>query len=267
MYYIAIPSHKRAELLETRTLKMLEYYHIPLNQIYIFVAPEEEQDYKKQLYSYQIIPSALGCIANRAFIRSYFPQDACIVYMDDDIKGFGSVCDTIGQDNHSTCCIYDKDYKDFQEYHKECTLPSLSDFLDYAFKIMKEEGAHFGGPYPIRNGFFAKHNYTTHFTYISGACYFEINDHSFALTGSDYSEDLERCCLWWEKDKKVIRFNMVMTGTSYFKGKGGLVDSRTVEKTREAMFSLHERFPHLLTVIPPSKNCIFWNARTKKIRA
>ena len=43
MYVIAIPSYKRAELLNRKTLKTLADYNIPRNRIFVFVANEEEE--------------------------------------------------------------------------------------------------------------------------------------------------------------------------------------------------------------------------------
>jgi len=254
---IVIPSHHRSDSIKYNTLKVLDYYNIPYEKIKIFVAPEEVPAYKKSIPHIEIIPSALGCIENRAFIRAYYPEDTELVYMDDDIQKISSVCDFT--EHHADCHIFKKENHKEDFYKKQQVLPNLSRFLTVAFFTIRDHGAHFGGIYPIGNGFFASHNFTTDLRYICGGMYFEINVHDFALQGLQYSEDFERSCKWWLRDGKVIRFSSVMLHTPYYKGSGGLVETRTVELSKKAQETLQLMYPTLLKVIPPTKNNKYWN--------
>jgi len=259
---IVIPSHHRSDTIKLNTLKVLQDYKIPYDRIKIFVAPEEVQTYKDSINYIEIIPSAIGCIENRAFIRQYYPEGAKLVYMDDDIQKISSVCDF--SEDHNSCHIFKKENHKEDFYRKQQTLPDLAKFFEVVFFTLDYEKAHFGGIYPIGNGFFASHNYTKDLRYVCGGMYFEINVHDFALQGLQYSEDFERSCKWWLRDGKVIRFSSVMLHTPYYKGKGGLVESRTVELSKQAQESLRDMYPSLLKVIPPTKRNKFWNLKIIK---
>jgi hypothetical protein len=91
-YIVAIPSYKRTETLQTKTLALLKRYKIPSHKIYIFVADkEEEENYRNALPkdSYaKIVIGIKGLAPVRNFIAGYFPQGKKIVFCDDDITGF-----------------------------------------------------------------------------------------------------------------------------------------------------------------------------------
>ena len=259
---IVIPSHHRSDSIKYNTLKVLDSYNIPYERIKIFVAPEEVPAYKKAIPHIEIIPSTLGCIENRAFIRAYYPEGAKLVYMDDDIQKISSVCDF--STDHLNCPMFMKENRGEKFYKKQQVLPDLARFLEIAFFTLQHEKAHFGGVYPIANGFFASHNYTKDFRYIIGAMYFEINVHDFALQGLQFSEDFERCCKWWLRDKVIIRFSCVMIHTTYYKGSGGLVETRTVDLTKKSAYFLQQLYPTLVKVVAPSKSRRFWNLKMLK---
>lgn len=258
---IVIPSYHRSESIKLNTLRVLEEQQIPKDRIKIFVSPGELTTYQQSLPGYEIIASCLGCIENRAFIRNYYPEGKHLVYIDDDINQIYSVCDF---DTHETCYHYFKKNCKEPFYKKQQVLPSLSKFLDHAFQILQKEQAHFGGIYPVANGYFATHSYSTDLRYICGGFYLEINVKDFKLEGLQYSEDFERTCQWYIRDKKIVRFNQVLLKTPYYKGEGGLVETRTVELSKQAQESLHARYPELLQVVPPTKNNQYWNLKCKK---
>jgi hypothetical protein len=77
-YIIAIPSYNRAELLNKKTLFVLNKYQIPKEKIYIFVANNDEKEiYTKilnpTLYGHLIIGEK-GLKNQRNFIVSYFTK-------------------------------------------------------------------------------------------------------------------------------------------------------------------------------------------------
>jgi hypothetical protein len=264
-WIICIPSYHRAESIKSNTLAVLESYKIPYERIKIFVSPPEVETYKKSIPHIEIVPSIIGCIANRNFIRHYFPEGQRLVYMDDDIFDISSVCDF--SEAHTDCHIFKKENlgKDF--YKKQMKLPNLSLFLDYTFSVMDKENANLGGIYPIKNGFFASHRYTTDLRYVCGGLYLERNIHEIKLQGMEYSEDFERSCLFFKRDGKIIRVESVMLHTPYYKGEGGLVETRTIEKSKDAQELLASLYPEYLKVIAPNKNNKFWNLKIKKVKA
>jgi hypothetical protein len=262
-WVIAIPSYHRSESIKKHTLAVLESYNIPHDRIKIFVSPPELETYRKSISNIEIIPSIIGCIANRNFIRQYFPEGQKIVYMDDDILDISSVCDF--SDSHEMCNMFKKENLGSDNYQKQMRLPNLSVFLDHTFSVLDRENANLAGVYPVKNGFFVNHRYTTDLRYICGAMYLERNIHEIKLQGLEYSEDWERTCIFYKRDKKVVRMESVMINTPYYRGEGGLVESRTVEKSKEAQELLASLYPEYLKVVPPTKTRKFWNLKLKNV--
>ena len=263
MFSIAIPSHHRSATIGTNTLRMLDAHAVPHSMIKVFVAPEEIPLYRSAIPAdIEIIEGRLGCIENRAAIRDHFPADHNIVYMDDDLKGLYSVCDI---SSHLNCHCYNKKNAGAISYTKQIPLPDFFKFITDAFQTMRTEGAHLGGIYPVCNGYFATHRYTTGLRYVCGFMYLEINQKDFQLRGDQYAEDFERSCAFYARDGTVVRFEYVMAKTSFYSGKGGLVESRTVDRSRSATEKLAAMYPDYLTVKPPTPSNKYWNLRLKRV--
>ena len=68
-YVIAIPSHNRTKVIDNKTLKMLRHYNIDPERVYVFVAPEEYNEYKKKISpEYNLVEGALGINSFRVYI-------------------------------------------------------------------------------------------------------------------------------------------------------------------------------------------------------
>ena len=271
-FVICIPSYHRSQSIKHNTLRVLRECGVPDAIIKVFVAEEEVPTYRESLpATIAVIPSVVGCIENRARIREYYQDNQKIIYADDDIKGIYAVCDFT--DDHISCCRFNKKNILEPTYVKQIPIPNLMRFLEEGFVTLEKEGAHFGGIYPISNGFFCSHRYTTDLRYICGGFYFEINQRDFKLRGDQYSEDFERTCEFYKRDGKVIRFEYVILKTGYYKGEGdngkpgGLVESRTIENSRLAQEKLAAMYPEFLKVIPPTQRNKFWNLKIRKQRA
>ena len=70
-YSIAIPSHKRSNIIKDKVLKLLEKHSINKKQIFIFVEEKEIEEYKSVLTEYKIIKGASG-IDKRLFRTESF---------------------------------------------------------------------------------------------------------------------------------------------------------------------------------------------------
>lgn len=267
-YTIAIPSYNRSQSIKTRTLAMLDSYNTPHCLIKVFVQPSEVAKYRASLpEDIEVIEGAAGCIENRAAIRAYFPEGWNICYMDDDLQSLWSICDQTQE--HITCYQQDKKNLNEEYYKKQIRLHSLHKFLVDAFKRMEVEGAHLGGIYPICNGYFARHRVSIGLNYICGYFYLERNVKDVVLQGHQYSEDFERSCIFYKRDGTVCRFEWVFAKSGFYKGEGdngpgGLVESRTVERTKAAQETLAALYPEYVKVAPPTKNNRFWNLKIKK---
>jgi hypothetical protein len=223
-YIIAIPSYKRAELCNNKTLKMLKDNNIlPIrghpadpdpdpdhkrNCIIVFVANEDEYtEYEtklnKSLYN-EIIIGVKGLVQQRQFIMNHYPINKNIVFFDDDIE---SVDLSLGT-----------------------TSGELDLFLKFAFEKTKELGGYIWGVYPVFNPFFRKQReeISTCLNYIVGGFYgiinrTENNNLSLTLTlENSQKEDVERSIRYFIKDGIVVRFNKIGFITKYYGKSGGL---------------------------------------------
>lgn len=206
-YIIAIPSYKRAELCNDKTLKMLKDNNIlPIN-IIVFVANEDEYtEYEtkldRALYG-EIIIGVKGLVQQRQFIINHYPINKNIVFFDDDIASV---------DLSLT------------------SYTSLDFFLKFAFEKTKELGGYIWGVYPVFNPFFRRprEEISTCLNYIVGAFYgiinrTENNNLSLTLTAENsQKEDVERSIRYFIEDGIVVRFNKIGFITKYYGKSGGL---------------------------------------------
>ena len=89
-YVVCIPSYKRAETCNEKTLKMLQDNNIPVKNIYVYVANKTEFDeYKKvldpKLYKHLVIGKK-GLVPQRQFIMNQWKEGQSIVFFDDDVE-------------------------------------------------------------------------------------------------------------------------------------------------------------------------------------
>ena len=90
MYYVAIPSYKRENVLVKKTLPTLLNGKIKATHIYIFVAnAQEKRIYEKtipkEMYN-KIVIGKKGIANQRIFIRNYFAEGSYVISIDDDIE-------------------------------------------------------------------------------------------------------------------------------------------------------------------------------------
>ena len=89
-YIVCIPSYKRAQLCNDKTLTMLKSNGISSANVYVYVANKEEYDeylsiVDKNLYN-KLIVGKKGLVPQRQFIMSQWPNDKHIVFFDDDVE-------------------------------------------------------------------------------------------------------------------------------------------------------------------------------------
>jgi len=87
---IVIPSYNRIEILKNKTFKTLMENGIGLEQIYVFVANQDQYEIYKQGLpeNTNIIIGILGMCNIRNFIRDYFEEGEILYHMDDDLDRF-----------------------------------------------------------------------------------------------------------------------------------------------------------------------------------
>jgi len=230
-YIVAIPSYKRAQLCNDKTLSTLKKMNIPASKIYVYVAnKEEEEEYKKivdkSLY-HKLVVGKKGLVPQRQFIMEQWGEGKPIVFFDDDIASI--------------------DLKMSKFKGK-----SLDHFFREAFKECKTHNSYIWGVYPVFNPFFrkAREHLTTCLNYIVGAFYGIINRpnlKSIQLTitkENGQKEDVERTIKYFKEDGIVLRFNKVGFVTKYYGKEGGLgTFEARLQPMLEASQKLKKEFP------------------------
>lgn len=227
-YKIVIPTYKRPLTVAQKTLSYLQDCKIDFKNVYLFVASEEEfkeYEYCKDLYGVNIVVGVPRLMAQRNFIKEYFPEGTPLVHMDDDIEG-----------------IYIKiDDKKYQLFHD---LPTL---FQQAFTECKKQETPLWGIGAVLNALFMKNKISTDLRLIVGCFWGWFNCKDITLT-IDEKEDYERSILVYEKYGKVVRFNNFAPKTKFYKEGGGMQDYRTIEHSFEAAAYLMEKYPKYVKI-------------------
>lgn len=209
-YVICIPSYKRANFCNEKTLATLHKHNIKPSCIYIYVANKEDYDIYKEtldpkLYN-KLIIGKKGLVPQRQFIMEHWPQDKHIVFFDDDVESI------------------DLSLSPRFKGH------NLDYFIKEAFKECEQHNSYIWGVYAVFNPFFrkARKEMTTELNYIVGAFYGIINRpklKSIQLTitkENGQKEDVERTIKYFIEDGIVLRFNKIGFTTKYYGKEGGL---------------------------------------------
>ena len=249
-YVIAIPSYKRANTLNTKTLKLLQEYNIDKERIYIFVADDEEKEtYTNTIDKYynQIIVGEPGIKNIRNFMPNYFEEGQYIVYMDDDLYRIEE-------------CVND-DLLEDKKFNVLQRLPLLHYFIEDAFKTIENNKFGCWGVYPVYNPYFMKPNNddinkytTTKLCYIIGFLTGCINDRDCEIRTIDDKEDVERSIKYYLKYDGSVRFNNITAYTKCYKEPGGMQILRTKKRIHDSAVYLVEQYPELCTLNTSKKS-------------
>jgi hypothetical protein len=205
---VAIPSYKRSDTIQKKTLAILEKYRIPASKRYIFVADkEEEKEYKEKIPSNmyaKIIVAERGLVNARNFIFRYFPVGTPIVEMDDDILSL-------------------IEYSSRAKRHEK-ELEDLKSVFLRGFKECHDANCRLWGVYPIPNGFFMKAGVSTDLKFCIGSFWGCLNPGKEIQIqfGKGEKEDYQRTLQFFMADGAVVRLNSVAPKTAYYKESGGL---------------------------------------------
>lgn len=209
-YVICIPSYKRANFCNEKTLATLHKHNINQSCIYVYVANKEDYDIYKEtlnpkLYN-KLVIGKKGLVPQRQFIMEHWPQDKHIVFFDDDVESI------------------DLSLSPRFKGH------NLDYFIKEAFKECEQHNSYIWGVYAVFNPFFrkARKEMTSELNYIVGAFYGIINRpklKSIQLTitkENGQKEDVERTIKYFIEDGIVLRFNKIGFTTKYYGKEGGL---------------------------------------------
>ena len=233
-YIIVIPSYKRADTLNKKTLLLLKKNNIDMKKIYIFVANEnEEKIYKSKIniddYN-KIIIGKETLKHQRNFISNYFSLNQKIINCDDDLMYW---------------------IADFKDNDKKIDI-TLDEVFKKGFDELQKNKCNLFGFYPVCNKYFMKNELTTHLNYIIGSCYGEINKRQYVMC--DDKEDVERTIKYFNLDNKVLRFNCISFKTKYYTEKGGLQETRTLDSIKQGAEYIKNNYPYCVKRIVEKKN-------------
>lgn len=231
-YVVCIPSYKRSQVCNDKTLTTLHKNKIDPKRIYVYVANSEdyklyEQSLNKDYYN-KLIIGKKGLVQQREYIMTHWPQGKHIVFLDDDIQSIDLSLSPQFK-NHN-----------------------LDYFIKYAFSECVKQDAYIWGVYAVFNPFFrkARKEMTMDLNYIVGAFYGIINRPSLSsikLTitkENGQKEDVERTIKYFINDGIVLRFNKIGFTTKYYGKEGGLgrFEDR-IKPMMEASKKLEAKYP------------------------
>ncbi len=226
-YVIAIPSHNRALDINRQTLKVLHYYNINWDKVFIFVDGGEIAQYKKFLkYPANIVEGALGIKENRLAISEYFDENDFIVSIDDDITHILKL----------KICQTGKNRLDKEQ--------DLKLFILSTIERMKKENITLAGLYPVDNPFFMKNLVSLDCRFIIGN--FKIFKNKKILEKRKFTllEDYENTMKHFFYAGKVLRFNNMVASTKYNILKWGLSNKDKINEVN----LFHHKYLHYSSI-------------------
>lgn len=224
-----IPSYNRAHVLKTKTLSLLDRFHIPYTKIHVFLV---DDPIEREAYAYVMDmglhvhfgPKGLHHMRNH--ISKTFPAGTRMVCLDDDIDDL----------------VYMREDTSINDIKSAKRYPLLQypttqfvTWLEDTFAWMEDHDVHLFGIYPVKNGYFMKSlpPITTDLRFCVGAFWGCINQPDVQLMLEE-KEDVERTLKFYVRDRSVLRFNHIAPVTKYYKTNGGMqangVDRKSAAK-------------------------------------
>lgn len=240
---IVIPTYDRSDRFET--LSFLKKNNIPIENIYIFLANEEEKIKYINSFGeqYNWIIGIIGLNNQRNFITNYFDDGEIIISMDDDIEDLTHKDDKPLLDWLNECVEYLKN----SNYALLSICPSVNPFF---FEQRRNSESFKTGNY-----------------YAIGAFYILKNDKNILSNNEILLEDWERSISFVKKYGATIRYNDILIKTKYF-GKGGLETQRNKNNYLMSINKLLYNFPEYVSFtykkLPLDKYIDFPNLKFKR---
>jgi len=224
-YKIAIPSLKRANVLNARTYKFLKKHEIPDSNIYIFVIDNEFEIYKEVFPECNIVVGRFTAKNNKNYILDYFPENEIILQLDDDIKDLFRAPDINTLES----------------------LSNLDEFVQHSVEKLEEHETNLLGVYPIKNAGFMwrnKEHLSTNLTYCCGAVLLYKN-HRLKRRSLNLVEDFEFSLINFLTFGKILRNNLICVEANQYTLAGGLQhnNKRTKENKLMEIKKLQAKYP------------------------
>jgi hypothetical protein len=243
MYKIAIPSYRRVDIFQKKTLNYLKQTNINLDDVYLFVANEQEKENYSVLGLKNIIVGVETIKHQRNFIRKYFKEGEKVFSIDDDVAGI----------------FLATSQKTFE------LVKDLNSLIDNGFKLCDKVKTKLWGVHAVKNALFTYNKQPSgDLRYIVGAAFGQIIDHDdFLAQTIDDKGDYERSIKYFIKFGSVIRFNNISIETNYYKSKGGMQETRTKDRVKVSGLYLLNQYPEYCEINNKKKNKEFFEIKLK----
>lgn len=233
-YRVVVPSYRRANTLQAKTLPALLGGGVPRRAITIYVHDNDPQigKYAEVCARNNVMISATparGIIAQRAYIHRQHAAGTPIVTLDDDVTGLSKLT---------------------PDGKKLTPIADVGTFFGEMFGHLDRSGLKAWGLAPAHNAFYMKDQVSDGLKFLIYTCVGYINDpahpaqRNTVATKDDYEHSLRRW--WW--DGGVIRHNGVAAKAAVYTGAGGLQGSsqRSADKVEAAVAELEAQWPGLV---------------------
>ena len=224
-FIIAIASHKRPEILQSKTLNLLKKHNISMKNVFLFVSPESYEEYIpiKNKFKFNLVGGDNTTILKtRNNIIDYFKEGQNIIEMDDDVE----------------------DIEITVKNKKNKSVKDLKELFNESFQIIYTGGLF--GFNANTNNFFAGGIDKFGLYSIINSCLGYKNDKRIKLTVSE-KEDFERCILFYELNLPILKRTGYGIKTNYWKNKGGIQShydfNKRVEVQKQSAEQLLEKYP------------------------
>lgn len=232
-YQIAIPSYRRIQTLQRKTLAMLEGYGIGADETDVWLADEEEEAaYRAAFEGWSRRPNFIvgvpGLGPQRNAIEEYYGRGQRVMMMDDDLTG-------VLRRKSSKLLEPVEDLR--------------GEVLDVGFRYADEVGAGLWGVYAVQNPYFMKRKVTTALCNCISCFIGIVCDPQDSLKRTvSHAEDYEYSIRRYIVDGKVCRLDWLTIDTKYWSEPGGLVDQRTPQMIYDSVRKVADLFPDFCTL-------------------
>jgi hypothetical protein len=253
-YQIAIPSYRRAELLQKATLATLERLKVEPERITIWVANEsEEADYRAVLGSkYRISIGVLGLVQQRRFYHQQYERDTRLIEICDDVF-------------------------DIKIASGKSLVPyadTLDKIAEVGFGVSEKVGARMWGINPVSNPFFMDNTISVGLRLIYGTFFGSYaGDPVFTdsrISESSSAEDFENSLKSFVTYGSVVRIDNLTPISKLFTTPGGILSmlAETSGNTRMQEHEVHlnqivETYSDLATLYRKAGDVL--NIRLKRV--
>lgn len=230
---IVIPSYERYETIQQKSINLLLSYGFNPNDIYVFVANEDQfNKYKEKIdENISIIIAIKGLKEVREFIFNYFDEGEKLLCLDDDIEAVRELYFT--DDNKSRL----RPVKDLKE------------IVNKGFQLCEEHSLKLWGLYPTPNNAFFMENQkeiTYDYKFIIGNFFGVINCRDMNKLSVPDIDDYERSIRSYLLYGGSIRFNHIAPKTKFKKNIGGAQDNERINRIEKSKEILLNGYPDLL---------------------